>query len=85
VTPAGADYGDPATQRAAIVRVNGILREASAARSVRWVGGIFEISSAAATDRTLVAPDGLHPSGAQYERWVTERIEPAVRELLAGS
>ena len=31
----------------------------------------------AATDRSLVANDGLHPSGAQYARWV-ERILPVV-------
>ena len=32
-------------------------------------------------DRTLVASDGLHPSGAQYARWV-ERIRPVVERLL---
>ena len=32
---------------------------------------------------TLVARDGLHPSGAQYARWV-ERLAPVVRERLAG-
>ncbi len=32
-------------------------------------------------DPALVAADGLHPSGAQYRRWVVERIEPAVRSL----
>ena len=43
---------------------------------------IFDLSSRAATDRSLVAPDGLHPSGAQYALWV-ERIAPVVRERLA--
>jgi lysophospholipase L1-like esterase len=28
-----------------------------------------------------VARDGLHPSGAQYARWV-ERIAPVVKRLL---
>jgi lysophospholipase L1-like esterase len=44
---------------------------------------IFDISLGAASDRSLVADDGLHPSGVQYGRWL-ERILPAVRELLAG-
>jgi acyl-CoA thioesterase I len=83
LTPQGAAFGDPATQRAGIVRMNAILRERCEAVGVGFVDGIFAISGEAATDRTLVASDGLHPSGAQYRRWVTERIEPAVRELLA--
>jgi acyl-CoA thioesterase I len=83
LTPQGAAFGDPATQRAGIVRMNAILRERCEAVGVGFVDGIFAISGEAATDRTLVASDGLHPSGAKYRRWVTERIEPAVRELLA--
>ena len=35
----------------------------------------------AARDRSLVADDGLHPSGAQYGLWV-ERIAPVVAGLL---
>ena len=84
VTPHGAAFGDPTAQREGIVRVNEILRERCEAAHIRFVDGIFAISAEAATDRTLVASDGLHPSGAQYRRWVTERIEPAVRELLAS-
>ena len=84
VTPQGAAFGDPVTQRAGIVRNNGILRERCEAAGIRFVDGIVAISQDAATDRTLVASDGLHPSGAQYRRWVIERIEPAVRELLGG-
>ena len=64
--------------------MNEILRERCEAAHIRFVDGIFAISGEAATDPTLVASDGLHPSGAQYRRWVTERIEPAVRELLAA-
>ena len=84
VTPQGrlGVYGDPEGQRKAIVRVNALLRAACEARSIRFVEGIFAISADAATDPTLVADDGLHPSGAQYARWVDERIEPAVRSLL---
>jgi acyl-CoA thioesterase-1 len=81
VTPAGADYGDPAARAAGIRRVNEILAQLAGERAVRFVD-IHDLSLAAADDRSLVADDGLHPSGAQYARWV-ERIEPAVRELLA--
>ena len=44
---------------------------------------IFDISLRAAEDRSLVADDGLHPSGAQYGLWV-ERIAPVVEGLLGG-
>ena len=80
VTPAGSDYGDPARQSAAIARNNGIMRRLAEARAIAWVD-IWDISQGAATERSLVADDGLHPSGLQYERWV-ERIAPVVRGLL---
>ena len=83
VTPAGADYGDPQAQSAGIRANNGILTEAAEARAIRVVD-IYDISLRAATERDLVAGDGLHPSGAQYALWV-DRIAPAVRELLPGT
>ena len=81
VTPAGADYGDPGERRAGIVRANGTMKEVAGAGGIAIVD-IFDLSQRAAIDRTLVAADGLHPSGAQYALWVA-RIAPAVRELLA--
>ena len=83
VTPSGAAFGDPAHQSDAIVRFNAILREACEHREVRFVPEIFEISQAALDDPSLVADDGLHPSGKQYSLWV-DAIEPVVRELIAG-
>ena len=80
VTPAGADYGDPATQAAGIRTVNAILADAATKRGIALVD-IYDLSLLAAGDRTLVASDGLHPSGAQYALWV-ERIAPAVRAML---
>ena len=44
---------------------------------------VYDVSLEAATDPSLVADDGLHPSGVQYARWV-ERIAPVVRAALAG-
>ena len=82
VTPAGADYGDPAVQSAGIRRNNAIITELAVARAIPVVD-IFDISLEAGTDRSLVADDGLHPSGVQYGRWV-DRIAPAVEALLRG-
>jgi acyl-CoA thioesterase I len=81
VTPEGATYGDPATQRAGIRRNNAILSRLAADRGIAVVD-IWDISSAAIGDASLVARDGLHPSGEQYRRWV-ERILPVAERLLA--
>ena len=81
VTPAGADYGEPTQRRAAIVEANAIMAVRSGERGIAFVD-ILDLSSRAASDRSLVASDGLHPSGAQYALWV-ERIAPVVRERLA--
>lgn len=83
VTPAGADYGDPAAQAGAIRRFNGILAAASRERGIVHVD-VHDLSLRAATDRGLVAGDGLHPSAVQYALWV-DRIEPVVARMLSGS
>jgi len=83
VTPSGAAFGDPAQQSDAIVRFNAILREACEHREIRFVPEIFEISQAALEDPSLVADDGLHPSGKQYSLWV-DAIAPVVRQLVEG-
>lgn len=81
VTPAGASFGDPEQQRAGIERHDAILVALAAERGITVVD-IFDISSRAVQDRSLVASDGLHPSGAQYARWVA-RMTPVVRAMLA--
>lgn len=80
VTPAGADYGDPRQQHDAIVGCNAVMARLAVARGIAVVD-IFDISREAADDRSLVASDGLHPSGAQYRRWA-DRMAPVVRGLL---
>jgi lysophospholipase L1-like esterase len=80
VTPRGGDYGDPAGQAGAIRRFNSAISEHSAQRGIAVID-IHAISIEAANDPTLVADDGLHPSGVQYGRWV-DRIAPIVTELL---
>lgn len=81
VTPAGADYGDPLVQSASIQGANAVMERFAAERGIAYVD-IFDISREAATDRRLVADDGLHPSGAQYERWVA-RLLPIVERALS--
>jgi lysophospholipase L1-like esterase len=82
VTPSGADYGNPATQSGGIRANNAIITEVARGLGIAIVD-IYDLSLGAATDRSLVASDGLHPSGAQYALWV-DRIEPTVRRLLGG-
>jgi acyl-CoA thioesterase-1 len=80
VTPRGGDFGDPTQQAAEIGRFNTAIAELASQRGISVVD-IHDLSLEAATDRSLVADDGLHPSGAQYARWV-DRIAPAVEDLL---
>ena len=80
LTPEGAAYGDPEERRRAIVEFNGILAESAGQRHVAFVD-IFDVSQRVASDPSLVAADGLHPSAEQYRLWVDE-IAPAVEELL---
>jgi lysophospholipase L1-like esterase len=82
VTPQGASYGDPATQAAAIRAFNAILRELATERAIAFVD-VHDLSLRALDDRSLVADDGLHPSGAQYALWVG-RIAPVVAALFGS-
>jgi len=84
VTPIGSRFGDPALQSSMIVRFNEILRGLAAARGIAFVPGTFAISQAAGADHSLVAWDGLHPSGAQYALWAAA-IRPVVEGLLLPS
>lgn len=83
VTPAGADYGDPLVRSAAIRANNAAMTRLATERGLAVVD-VYDVSLEAADDRSLVAGDGLHPSGVQYARWV-ERIAPVVRERLEGA
>jgi lysophospholipase L1-like esterase len=48
----------------------------------QWVD-VTEISRAMLTDQTLVAVDGLHPTGAMYKRWA-ELIAPTALAALSA-
>jgi len=54
---------------------NARARELVAKVGVQWVD-ITEISREMLRDATLVAVDGLHPTGAMYRRWA-EQLAPA--------
>lgn len=82
VTPSGGDYGDPVERSAGLRARNASMATIAAERGIAFVD-VYDLSLAAATDRSLVADDDLHPSGAQYTRWV-ERIAPVVASLLDG-
>lgn len=82
VTPAGAEYGDPRQQHDGIVANNAVMVRLAARRGIPFVD-IFDISLRAKDDRTLVAEDGLHPSGDQYAAWV-RRIAPVAERFLTG-
>ena len=80
VTPAGGDFGDPVRKSAGIRAFNEILTTTASSRGILVVD-IHDLSLHAALDPSLVARDGLHPSGEQYALWV-KRILPAVETLL---
>lgn len=79
VTPFAA--GRNSTQIAAeIDAFNAINREEAESAGARYVD-ITPYSRTAVSDRSLIAPDGLHPSGKMYAGWV-ERILPAALQAL---
>jgi acyl-CoA thioesterase I len=80
VMPRGADFGEPVSKRARIVEENRTMARLAGEREIAFVD-IFDLSQRAAADRSLVADDGLHPSGTQYALWV-ERLAPVVTALL---
>lgn len=61
---------------------NGLKAEEAQRLEIRYVD-ITDISRNGAGDPEMVADDGLHPSGAQYARWV-ERALPVVRQILGS-
>jgi len=60
---------------------NAINREESGNAGVNYLD-ITGISREAAIDATLIAPDGLHPSGKMYTQWVLKLL-PMVEARLA--
>ena len=63
-----------------INQFNAVARDAARQAETAFVD-VTPLSRQAATDRALLAPDGLHPSGAMYASWV-ELLEPVVVRAL---
>ena len=82
LTPHGADYGDPARQSARIHTFNAVLAK-EAAQLQLLVVDISGVADRVPDDASLVADDGLHPSGKQYAAWV-DQMATSVRMLLSG-
>lgn len=76
-----ADGRDRALIRSQIESYNECARELAAGASAHWVD-VTEASRAMQHDRSLVAIDGLHPTGAMYRRWA-ELIAPIAAKALA--
>ncbi len=84
VTPFAAQSGrDRAKIAAEIDRFNQINREETARSGARYVD-VTPVSRKAAADRSLVAGDGLHPSGAMYESWARLALPAAAAALGAA-
>ncbi len=81
VTPF-AGRRDPVVIATAIDAFNTINREESERVGARYVD-VAPISRKAAHDPSLIADDGLHPSGKMYAEWARLAL-PAAREALAG-
>jgi lysophospholipase L1-like esterase len=79
VTPFAARR-DRANIAGEIDTFNAINRDEATHAGARYVD-VTPISRRAADEPALLAPDGLHPSGAMYAEWATEAL-PVVLEIL---
>ena len=80
VTPFAAGR-DRARIAAEIDAFNAINREEAERRGARYVD-VTPISRQAAADASLIAEDGLHPSGQMYAEWARLAL-PSARQVLA--
>lgn len=81
VTPAQIGFSAEVIA-ASIDRFNAVVAEEAARFGFAYVD-VTDISRDAADDRSLIAPDGLHPAGTMYTRWV-ELLEPLVAARFAS-
>lgn len=79
VTPY-AENGNPDKIAQEIDFFNKINYEETQQAGAKYVN-ITPISREATNDKTLIAPDGLHPSGKMYGLWV-QKIAPVTKEIL---
>jgi lysophospholipase L1-like esterase len=82
-TPEGPKYSRGRDITKGLAEFNQIIKEEAAAKNL-LVADIFEISQQAKGDATLVAADGLHPSGKQYAEW-EKIIFPLAKKILTSA
>lgn len=83
VTRFGRESGrDVARIAAELDAYNAAARDEARRRGVAWAD-VTAASRKAADAATMLVDDGLHPSGAQYARWL-ETIHPAARTQLTA-
>jgi lysophospholipase L1-like esterase len=82
ITPHGPEYGDPGVRSRQLRERNALFAGVLLGRGIP-VADVYDLSLAVPQDASLVARDGLHPSGRQYALWL-DRIVPVVRRMLGG-
>ena len=80
VTPTGAGFAFGRDVPAGLRRFNNIIEEEASRRGLKVVD-VYSLSLEMGKDGSLVASDGLHPSGKEYALW-EERIFPLALDLL---
>ena len=80
VTPSGPRYARGRDISKGISRFNEVVTEEAKKRGLTIVD-VFPLSKKMGEDKSLVAPDGLHPSAKEYTEW-EKIIFPAALELL---
>lgn len=80
VTPTGKGYSGGRDISKGLTEFNNIIKAEAKSRKLEVVD-VFEISKKMKDDNTLVAPDGLHPSGKEYAVWET-MILPVATKIL---
>lgn len=73
-------HGDDARIGKEIDQFNDINREESSRAGVNYID-ITPISKEAASNKALIAEDGLHPSAIMYGLWV-EKLRPVILDVL---
>lgn len=73
-TPAGQSFGPPLEISQEIDQYNQVNAAVAAQKGVKYIE-VTGISRNGLSDPTLVATDGLHPSGKQYTAWVQKILE----------
>ena len=73
-------FADTARIRAEIDSFNEVNKEMAEKYRCNYLY-ITDLTKEARKDRSLVASDGLHPSGKEYERWA-KRLAPMIKSVL---